>query len=170
MIHYPDEFNPNRASVFVSNELDMSVSPEAVWAWLVRADLWSTWYPNAANMSIEGGTRSELANGTRFRWKTFGVTIDSTVREFVPFERIAWDGHAIGIHVYHAWLIVKTDTGCHVLTEETQNGFLTRLGKLLMPNRMHKFHQIWLEQLQRKAAEGLPPLRSGRLPMGNERS
>ena len=157
MINYPDEFDPKRASVFVRNELEMTVAPEAVWAWLVRADLWSTWYPNAADMSIEGGTGSELSNGTRFRWRTFGVTIDSTVREFVPFERIAWDGHALGVHVYHAWLIEKRDTGCRVLTEETQNGVLTRLGHLLTPQRMSKFHQIWLEQLHRQAREGAPP-------------
>jgi hypothetical protein len=26
-----------------------------------------------------------------------------------------------------------------------------------MPNRMHHYHQIWLEQLNAKAAEGPPP-------------
>ncbi len=31
--------------------------------------------------------RGELRLGTQFRWKTFGVTIDSTVLEFVPHER-----------------------------------------------------------------------------------
>jgi hypothetical protein len=30
--------------------------------------------------------------GTEFRWKTFGVTIDSTVRH----ERLAWDAHCDG--------------------------------------------------------------------------
>ncbi len=157
MIHYPEQYQPGRAGVYVSNELEMTAPPETVWAWLVRADLWATWYSNASNMNIEGGTRHGLEAETKFRWKTFGVTINSAVKEFVPFERLAWDAHAVGIHAYHAWLIEKTARGCHVLTEETQNGWLARLGKLLMPNRMHNFHQIWLEQLQVKAAGGMPP-------------
>jgi hypothetical protein len=33
----------------------------------------------------------------------------------------------------------------NVLTEETQNGWLTRLRPLAVPNRMWKWHQKWLE-------------------------
>jgi uncharacterized protein YndB with AHSA1/START domain len=157
MIHYPAQYQPGSSGVYVSNKLNITAPPETVWAWLIRADLWSTWYPNSSNMSIEGGTRSTLERGTQFRWKTFGVTVNSTVQEFVPYERIAWDAHATGIHAYHAWLIEETNNGCHVLTEETQNGWLARLGKQLMPDRMHRFHQIWLEQLQVKAAGEMPP-------------
>jgi uncharacterized protein YndB with AHSA1/START domain len=157
MIHYPEQYHPSRASVFVSNELNMTASPEAVWAWLVRADLWSTWYPNCSNMQIENGNRSELELKTRFRWKTFGVTVASIVEECVPNERIAWSARTFGVMAYHAWLIEKKDGGCRVLTEETQTGWLSSLGKLLMPDRMSKYHQIWLEHLQEKAAGGLPP-------------
>ena len=81
------------------------------------------------------------------------------VQEWVPNERIAWTGKAFGLDVYHAWLIEKTATGCHVLTEETQHGFMVRLGKLFMPNRMSTFHQIWLEGLRDNAMKGLPPSR-----------
>jgi len=34
--------------------------------------------------------------------ETFGVTIDSTVFEFVRHERLAWDAHCNGVHAYHA--------------------------------------------------------------------
>jgi hypothetical protein len=37
--------------------------------------------------------------GTEFRWKSFGVTIDSTVLESVRHERVAWDAHCDGVHV-----------------------------------------------------------------------
>ena len=83
--------------------------------------------------------------------------ITSTVREYVPGERIAWDAHAFGIDVYHAWVLQPSVHGCHVLTEETQHGWLARLGKLFMPNRMYTFHQLWLEELATKARAGLPP-------------
>jgi hypothetical protein len=94
--------------------------------------------------------------GTRFRWKTFGVTVESTVLEFMPYERLAWNGHATGLDSYHAWLIQKTDEGCNVITEETEGGGIARIGKALRPNHMEQQHQIWLEGLREKASHGLP--------------
>jgi hypothetical protein len=96
--------------------------------------------------------------GTQLRWKTFGVTIQSTVLEFVPYQRLVWDAHGTELNAYHAWLIQKTDNGCHVLTEETQHGSFARLGKTLRPKRMEQKHQIWLEGLRDKASTGLPPM------------
>ncbi len=156
-VQWPDHYAPRNCPIHVRNELDMAASPENVWAWLTRVTLWPTWYINSANIKILEGSGPDLKAATRFRWKTFGVTITSTVREYVPYERIAWDGHALGIDVYHAWVLVKSTRGCHVLTEETQHGWIARLGKLVMPNRMYKFHQLWLEALEKKAQAGLPP-------------
>jgi len=48
------------------------------------------------------------------------------------------------------------DGSTHVLTEETQNGWLARLGKLLMPNRMAANHQLWLEGLSARGESGPP--------------
>jgi len=155
-IRWPEEFDPARAPVFVSNELGIAARREAVWAWLLRAELWPTWYSNSRNVRILEGPRPDLAPGTRFRWWTFGVRIESVVREFEPCERLAWVARAPGIRAYHAWLLTRTDSGCHVLTEETQHGFLARLGKFFLPNRMYRGHQLWLERLEQKAREGLP--------------
>lgn len=68
-----------------------------------------------------------------------------------------WDAHAFGLDVYHAWVLQPSNKGCHVLTEETQHGFIARLGGLFMPNRMYKYHQLWLEGLECQAGNGLPP-------------
>lgn len=155
-IRWPAPFDPSRAGVYVVNEIDIPAPPETVWAWLVRAALWPAWYPNSRNVKFLAGAPPDLAPGTRFRWWTFGVTIESAVEEFEPYERLAWSARAPGIRAYHAWLIEKTPAGCHVLTEETQHGFLARLGSLLMPNRMRHHHQIWLEQMRAKAAGGPP--------------
>jgi uncharacterized protein YndB with AHSA1/START domain len=156
-IFWPERYNPANSPVHVRNTLEIDVSPETVWAWLIRAQLWSTWYPNSANIRFLSGATPDLALGTKFRWKTFGVTITSTVLEFAPYERLAWDAHGAGLDAYHAWLIQKTSQGCNVLTEETQRGYLARLGKTLRPKRMEQQHQVWLEGLRSKAAEGLPP-------------
>jgi hypothetical protein len=154
-IRYPPEYHPGRTHVFVRNELAMNVPPDRVWAWLIRATLWPSWYRNSAHVRIEGGG-PDLAPGIRFRWKTFGIRLVSRVEEFIPNERIAWTARAPGVLAYHAWLIEPQSAGCHVVTEETQSGWLARLGHLVMPNRMSKYHQLWLEQLQVRAAGGRP--------------
>ena len=155
-IRWPDHYNPSNTPIHVRNEISIPAPPEAVWAWLIRAPLWPNWYPNSANVKFLEGTPTDLALGTRFRWKTFGVTIESKVNEFVPCERLAWDAHAMGLDVYHAWLLTKTTGGCHLLTEETQHGWLARLGAIFTPGRMYKLHQVWLERLAEKAVSGPP--------------
>jgi len=149
LISWPEKYDPKESAVHVRNELEMPVLPESVWSWLVRAQLWPTWYPNSANVAIEGGG-PDLKLGSRFRWKTFGVTLDSKVEEFVPFERLGWTARSAGIDAYHAWLIEKRPS------EETQNGWIASLSNRLRPNNMSKQHQIWLERLQEKAKGGPP--------------
>jgi len=156
-IRWPNHYEPSRCPVHVRNELDMAAPRDRVWAWLTRPTLWPTWYVNSANVEILEGPGPDLKEGTRFRWKTFGITIKSTVLECVPDERIGWEARAFGIDVYHAWVLLESAEGCHVLTEETQHGWLARLGKLFMPNRMHKYHQLWLVALEGKARTGFPP-------------
>jgi hypothetical protein len=156
-IRWPEKYAPGRAPVHVRNELTLRAPCAAAWAWLVRAQLWPTWYPNSANVTYLNSDAAELADGTRFRWKTFGVTIESTVLEHVPGERIAWDAHGIGVDAYHAWVLTPAPEGCRVRTEEAQHGWLARLAGAAVPNRMHKYHQIWLDALGEQAARGFPP-------------
>ena len=156
-IFWPSQYEASNCPVHVRNELAMASPPETVWAWLIRAQLWSTWYPNSANIHFLSGNPPDLALGSEFRWKTFGVTIESTVLEFKPYGRLAWDAHGTGFEAYHAWLIQKTTEGCNVLTEEVQHGAIAQLEKALRPNQMVHQHQIWLEGLRDKAKDGLPP-------------
>lgn len=71
--------------------------------------------------------------------------------EFIPQERLAWDAKALGVDAYHAWTLQPGTDGCRVLTEETQHGLVATVSHRLMPGRMHKYHQIWLEALERQA-------------------
>jgi uncharacterized protein YndB with AHSA1/START domain len=155
MIDWPENYRPERAVVHVRNELEMPAPAESVWAWLVRAKLWPTWYPNSQNVMIEGGA-SDLKPGSRFRWKTFGVTLNSRVEEFLPAERLAWSARSPGVAAYHAWVIESRPSGCYVLTEESQNGLMARLSNALRPDNMSKYHQLWLERLMAKALGGPP--------------
>lgn len=151
MISWPARFEPANCPVFVRNTIDIKATPDQIWFWLTSATTWSEWYVNASNMQIINQTDNRLLAATKFNWRTFGANLDSQVKEFVPNQRLAWEATGMGIQAYHAWLIVPTAEGCTVITEETQHGWLCRLGKLLMPNRMYRYHQLWLEGLKAKA-------------------
>lgn len=155
---WPARYSPDVAPVHVRNDIFIAASPEIVWAWLIHAGIWPTWYSNSKNVRQPDGSEVRyLAQGTTFRWKTFGVAIESTVREFEPGRRIAWDAQGFGVDAYHAWVLTEHSGGCHVLTEESQYGWGARLLNFLMPQRMWKGHQLWLESLQQQALQGLPP-------------
>lgn len=149
-IRWPEKFSPTRAPVHVSNELAIDAPAEKIWKALIEAPLWPEWYVNSKNVRLLSGGAT-LGIGARFQWSTFGARIISEVAEFTPYERIAWTGKSLGIDVYHAWLITSDGRRSSVLTEETQYGLLARTAAALAPTRMWKFHQIWLEALERRA-------------------
>lgn len=155
-IRWPQKFEPGRAPIHVRNELAIAAAAPVAWAWLIKAVRWPQWYANSHNVRVEGGG-TDLGPGMEFRWRTFGVSLVSHVTEFEPGERIAWEARGLGVLAYHAWVIAPAPGGgCVVLTEETQYGFLARLGAIVMPRRMHRQHQVWLEALARQAASGIP--------------
>jgi len=151
-IRWPECYLPGSTAVFVHNEIVIPAPPSAVWRILLRAEEWPIWYPNSADIHFISHTGPDLRDRSRFRWNTFGTRVTSKVLEFEPEQRLAWNAHGIGVDAYHAWLLTPlADGNTHVLTEETQNGWLARLGKLLMPKRMETKHQRWLEELSRQA-------------------
>ncbi len=145
-IRFPAEYDPSRCPVHVVNTIEISASPAEVWDHLITAADWQTWQPAILNVRIQDGSR-KLSQDVTFTWKTGGVTSASTVKEFVPDQRIAWDGRATGLHAYHSWLITPTPNGCRVLSEETLRGIVPRLIKLFAPNLIHNSNQKWLEAL-----------------------
>ncbi len=158
-IRWPERYLPAAAEVFAHNEITIAAPPETVWAWLIRAESWPDWYANARHIHFISTSGPNLRNRSRIRWNTFGTRITSKVLEFEPCTRLGWDAHGIGVEAYHAWVLTALPTGAtHVLTEETQTGWLARLGKRLMPRRMERMHQLWLQGLRDRAEAGPPPV------------
>jgi uncharacterized protein YndB with AHSA1/START domain len=149
-INWPPHYAADRVAAQVSNEITIDAPPDRVWRHLIAAAAWPTWYPNSFDVRIAGGVEN-LSAGAAFTWRTFGVTVRSVVQEFIAPERIAWDGKALLLDVYHAWLIEPRPGGCRVLTEERQHGLTARAQALFMPNRMHRGHALWLTILKQKA-------------------
>lgn len=149
-INWPQEYEPEEASFFIHNEIEIAAPPERVWNILIRAESWPDWYEGARNVKLLGGKRV-LDDGAVFTWTTMGLDFTSTIREFVPHERLSWESEKDVISGYHAWLIIPTDTGCTLITDEAQNGFLTFFEKIFEPNTLRELHDVWLEQIKRKA-------------------
>lgn len=161
---WPDDLAPAHAALHAINVLDSDVSAEAVWPWLIRATRWHEHYPNCWGLKLldhaaagSDGTLTDLQLGTRFRWWTLGVRVETVVEEFVPCERLAWRGEGLGARGYHAWLLEPIPGGgLRLRTEEVQHGIAPRLLQpLLLPSMQHT-HQRWLEGLVRVARLGPP--------------
>ena len=75
VIKWPERYHPSRAPIHVVNELTIPASCEQVWAWLIRAPLWPSWYPNSSDVRLVDRPITELRLGTMFTWRTFGVKV-----------------------------------------------------------------------------------------------
>ena len=151
-VEWPSQYEPGRSPIYAKNEIDAAASCEAVWNLLVHPRRWPEFYPHASDIHIEGSLDA-LALGTRFTWRTAGVVLTSTVRDYVLDQRLAWDALYQGSTAYHAWILTPTASGCHILTEETQQGSFWMARAAEHPGGLKKFHQEWIEALASRAAD-----------------
>lgn len=149
-IRWPAEYDPNEASFFIHNAIRIQAPPEAVWRVLIDASNWPQWYEGASNLELQGG-HTELRADTVFHWRTMGLDFVSTIREFEPNRRLSWESEKWVIRGYHGWLIIPTQDGCILITDESQNGILTYAQLLFVPNKLHRLHDIWLTRIKERA-------------------
>ncbi len=148
-IHWPEGFNPETADLFAHNELTMAAPCDRVWRHIVDARDWPQWYPNARDLVLPPDATA-LASGTTFRWTTFGLAIESQVREFEPASRLGWTGGAPGRPpgFYHTWRLLPVAGGCRVITEEVGRGEEARQIRASDEGLLHRGHDLWLACLR----------------------
>jgi uncharacterized protein YndB with AHSA1/START domain len=152
LIIWPDEFDPKKSKFFVHNEIEIAAPFEVVWNILVDAKAWESWYVGAKNVSFVNPSDKVLQADSRFNWETMGLKFpNTTIKEFEPNRLLAWESRIKSIQGYHVWLIIPTGTGCKVITEEAQNGWLTFFEKTFQGKKLHQLHDIWLGELKAKA-------------------
>lgn len=150
-IRWPEEYRPEKAAFFVHNEITVQAPPDVVWDILVQAEAWPGWYEGAENVSIKPPARARLEPEAVFTWKTMGLNLESRVAEFERPTRLAWESRKRVIRGYHAWLILPTETGCRVITDESFHGFLAYMQGTFIPNKLHRLHDVFLVELKKKA-------------------
>jgi uncharacterized protein YndB with AHSA1/START domain len=149
-IMWPEGFKPSESKFFIHNEIEINAPPEKVWALLIDALAWESWYEGASQVSFADPTDSVLRQDGIFNWKTMGLQFTSVVKEFEENRFLAWESNKKSIQGYHVWLIVPTPTGCKVITEETQNGWLTFMEKTFQRHKLEKLHDVWLAEMKKK--------------------
>ena len=149
--NWPEQYQPDNSKFFVHNHIDIEASPEQVWQLLIKAESWPEWYEGAANVRVRTSDDGNLYENAVFTWKTMGLDFESTVKEFMPPYRLAWESEKKSIQGYHSWVIIPTDFGCTVITDESQKGWLTFMEKTFQPNKLYRLHEVWLNELKQKA-------------------
>lgn len=150
-IHWPSGYAPSESRFFVHNETHIMAPPDLVWNILIDALKWEQWYEGAHDVSFVNSSSSRLQENAAFNWQTMGLRFRSEIREFEPFRLLAWESAKKSIQGYHVWLIIPIPGGCWVITEESQNGWLTFFEKTFQKNKLHRLHDSWLEGLRKRA-------------------
>lgn len=162
-VMWPEQNHPRRSAIYALNEVEVEAPPEVVWRLLIDAENWPSYYPHAEDVKIVTG-EPRLAPGAKYTWRTAGIPFVCVVKEFVPEERIGWNAYfAEGddeSSTYHGWVITPTDSGSHLLTEETQQGPAFLELARTSPGALWRVHQDWVETLAR-AAEAEAAKRAG---------
>jgi hypothetical protein len=73
------------------------------------------------------------------------------VHEFISNRRIGWFGDGTGMHAYHTFLLLKTNEGCHIVTEEVVKGPGAVEFREKQPSAMHDGHNLWLITLKQSS-------------------
>jgi hypothetical protein len=156
-VAWPEEFNPLEANWFVYNEIEINAKPEVVWRILIEAKKWHTFYKGVESpVTYLDTAATTLRNGLSFTLHTMGLQLTPVIKEFVPNERMAWEVRRGNLTAYHAWVLVPTANGCRLITPEAQNGFLTTMQKVFLPNKLLNLHEHWLMVIKARA-EGTTP-------------
>ncbi len=157
---YPPQYDPRISAIYALNEIDVKAPAELVWKLLVGAETWSSYFPPEDQVKILSG-ETELRLGTKWSRATIGFPMHLVVTECAPVRRLSWlttvDGDETGSTAFHGWVVTPTADGCHVLSEETQQGpwFLEQLGRK-HPGGLYSYHQDWVEALARAAEAETP--------------
>jgi uncharacterized protein YndB with AHSA1/START domain len=150
-INFPSQYSQKNALFFVSNEIEINAKPEKVWEILIDANNWQNWYKGASNLTLNNPVNSMLGAESSINWTTMDMDFVSKITEFYPPNRLSWESRKCSIQGYHGWILIPTQNGTKVITEEGFQGILGWLQSIFIPGKLHKLHDLWLQELKKKS-------------------
>jgi len=150
-INWPKDYGMTETEFYLHNKIEIEASPETVWNILTQAEQWSDWYVGMKNVKVLDSETGIIDGKVDMTFNTMNRDFKATVIEYQPYERLSWETMDDKMMGVHAWLIIPTEKGCLVVTDESQYGTLARLQKIFLPNKLRKLHDVWLEEMKIKA-------------------
>ena len=150
-IRWPAGYELSETQFYIHNQVDIQASPETVWGILIEAERWPDWYEGMRDVKVLNAADGILTDDSQMTFNTMKRDFEGTITEFMPYERLAWETVSDDLSAYHAWLIVPMESGCRVVTAESQHGKLARLQKVFRPHKLKRLHDVWLAELKKKA-------------------
>lgn len=160
-IRWPVGYDPREAAFYVHNEIDVAAEPQVVWDVLIQAETWPSWYAGAKDVHVAPGAGGVLHADSSIRWETMGLEFVSSIKEFAAPYRLSWESRKDTIQGYHAWLLVPVQGGgTRLMTAESQHGFLATMQPIFVPHKLHALHDVWLQELKKRAEVAVTRKRS----------
>ena len=156
-ILWPTSFDPSKSDFYVYNAIEIMAPPNVVWDILVKSSDWHLWYDGIQNIRFVESERHYLGKDVLVFWNSMGQSLNNTITEFVPYERLAWQFNENKIQGHHAWLIIPTKSGCRVITAESQTGRLAKLQSIFIPRKLMNQHDKWLKSLKVESEKRINP-------------
>jgi uncharacterized protein YndB with AHSA1/START domain len=135
-----------QATLIAHKEILIQAPPEAVWKIHTDINKWGQWHPAITMTNLAG----PLAAGSVFQWKTGGLTLTSTIQVVEPNQQIGWTGKGLGTQASHLWRLKPHQDGTLLTTEESMEGWLVIVLKLIMPKFLDGSLDTWLQSLKRR--------------------
>lgn len=108
------------APATAQGEIQIAAPPETVWAVMADLSAWPTWNADVRSMSF--GDR--LEPGSRFRWKSGGASLVSTLQAVEAPHELGWTGQTMGIHAVHVFHFEPMDGGTLARSAESFRGLI----------------------------------------------
>jgi hypothetical protein len=122
------------ARITAGGSVEISATPAQVWDIISDIGDWPTWSPDVREAHLDG----DLVPGTRFTWRAGPGTITSVLRSVVPGRELGWTGVTMGVHAVHVWRLEAVPGGTRVTTEESWDGWPTRLMRARMERTLRR--------------------------------
>ncbi len=136
-----------QAPLLARKELFIQAYPDVVWKIHTAINAWSEWQPAITSARMD----TALRIGSTLTWKAGGLKITATLQVVEPGQRIAWTGRALGTQAKHIWTLKPHQDGTLVTTEESMDGWLVKVLRVIMPGFLDESLDGWLQSLKRQA-------------------
>lgn len=150
-INWPEGYGMNETEFYLHNKIEIEASPKIVWEILTNAEDWPNWYKGMKNVNVVDSDAGIIDGKVDMAFNTMNRDFNARVTEYEPYKRLSWETIHPKMMGIHAWLMIPTEKGTLVVTDESQYGKLARLQKVFVPNKLRKLHDVWLEEMKAKA-------------------